>query len=191
MGSPAIKYWREGWKATVRVATDKPIAARKGGASCHILNTIRRRKRAFDDDIYAEDTLARAGEFSILSTPQTIIHIPNGGKTMNTYKKAFLVLTILTAMGGAVSSARANELAGVKVAKAVLDITTGDQKVFLDRMDLIRQTADGLRKKGIKPDFVLVIPGRRPSLPPKPWRAPSSKIKSWTISPRPNPPWTA
>ncbi|GBL45918.1 hypothetical protein SFMTTN_1729 [Sulfuriferula multivorans] len=78
---------------------------------------------------------------------------------MNTYKKALLALTILTAMGGAVSSARANELAGVKVAKAVFDITTGDQKVFLDRMDLIRQTADGLRKKGIKPDFVLVIHG--------------------------------
>ena len=64
MGSPAIKHWREGWKATVRVATDKPIAARKVGASCHILNTIRRRKRAFDGGIYAEDTLARAGGFT-------------------------------------------------------------------------------------------------------------------------------
>ncbi|MHB9117032.1 MAG: DsrE family protein [Burkholderiales bacterium] len=52
-----------------------------------------------------------------------------------------------------------SDFTGVKKAKAVWDITTGDEKTFLDRIDLIRQTAESLKKRGIKPDFVLVIHG--------------------------------
>ena len=54
----------------------------------------------------------------------------------------------------------ADDFAGVKSAKAVWDITVGDQKVFTDRIGLIKQTADSLRKRGIEPDFVLVIHGK-------------------------------
>ena len=57
-------------------------------------------------------------------------------------------------------AARADDFANAQSAKAVWDITTGDEKVFIDRMDLIKQTADSLQKRGIKPDFVLVIHGK-------------------------------
>ncbi|MEJ2345924.1 MAG: DsrE family protein [Gammaproteobacteria bacterium] len=53
----------------------------------------------------------------------------------------------------------ADDFAGLKEAKVVWNVTTGSEKVFLDRMDLIQQTADSLRKRGIKPVFVVVIHG--------------------------------
>lgn len=56
--------------------------------------------------------------------------------------------------------ASADDFADIQSAKVVWDVTTGDEKVFLDRMDLIKQTADGLQKRGIKPDFVVVIHGK-------------------------------
>lgn len=55
---------------------------------------------------------------------------------------------------------QANDFAGIQNAKAVWDVTTGDEKVFVDRMGLIKQTADSLQKRGIKPDFVVVIHGK-------------------------------
>ena len=57
-------------------------------------------------------------------------------------------------------AAAADDFAGVRTARAVWDVTVGDEKVFTDRMQLIRQTADSLRKRGIEPDFVLVIHGK-------------------------------
>lgn len=58
------------------------------------------------------------------------------------------------------SAASASDFTGVKSVKAVWNITTGSEKVFIDRMQLIRQTADSLKKRGIKSDFVLVIHGK-------------------------------
>lgn len=78
---------------------------------------------------------------------------------MSTHKNTILGAIILAAIAISPTASRADELAGVKEAKAVFDITTGNEKVLLDRLDLIRQTAEGLKKKGIKPDFVLVIHG--------------------------------
>jgi len=48
---------------------------------------------------------------------------------------------------------------GVTSAKAVWDVTIGDEQKFKGRMDLIRQTAEMLRKRGIEPDFVVTIRG--------------------------------
>lgn len=53
----------------------------------------------------------------------------------------------------------ADDFAGAKEAKVVWDVTTGDEKVFQDRMDLIKQTAESLRQRGIKPEFVIAIRG--------------------------------
>lgn len=54
---------------------------------------------------------------------------------------------------------RADDFTGVQRAKAVWNFTKGDEKIFLDRIQLIKQTADGLRKKGIEPDFVIILHG--------------------------------
>ncbi len=67
---------------------------------------------------------------------------------------AFIVM-IVAASGVAM----ANDFKGVKEVKAVWDITTGDENVFVDRVQLIKETAEGLKKRGIKVDFVLVIHG--------------------------------
>ncbi len=48
---------------------------------------------------------------------------------------------------------------GVTAAKVVWDVTVGDEKKFNDRIDLIGKTAESLKKRGIKPDFVLTIRG--------------------------------
>lgn len=51
------------------------------------------------------------------------------------------------------------DLEGVKVAKTVWDISTGNEARFNSRIRLIKQTADGFRKKGITPQFVVLIRG--------------------------------
>ena len=48
---------------------------------------------------------------------------------------------------------------GVTVAKSTWDVTVGDEKKFNDRMDLIRQTAESLKKRGITPDFHVFVRG--------------------------------
>ena len=73
--------------------------------------------------------------------------------------KKTMVLALLACAAISTTSARAEDFAGVKTAKAVWDITTGDEKIFVDRIGLIKKTADGLKKRGIQPDFVLVIHG--------------------------------
>lgn len=79
-------------------------------------------------------------------------------KTAIKIKGIYLVLffAVVIATSGI---AMAKDFEGVKEAKAVWDITTGDENVFLDRVQLIRETAEGLKKRGIKVDFVLVIHG--------------------------------
>lgn len=43
--------------------------------------------------------------------------------------------------------------------KVVWDVTIGNEALFKDRMGLIRQTADVIRKNQMKPVFVIVIHG--------------------------------
>jgi len=73
-------------------------------------------------------------------------------------KRIYLVLFFAVVVATA-GIAVAGDFEGVKEARAVWDITTGDENVFLDRVQLIRETAEGLKKRGIKVDFVLVIHG--------------------------------
>lgn len=58
------------------------------------------------------------------------------------------------------SPVAADDLDNIHTAKAVWDVTTGDEKNFLDKMALIKQTAVGLEKHGIKPDFIIVLRGK-------------------------------
>lgn len=46
-----------------------------------------------------------------------------------------------------------------KVVKIVWDVTIGNEALFEDRLGLIQQTADVIRKKGMMPKFVLVVHG--------------------------------
>lgn len=46
-----------------------------------------------------------------------------------------------------------------KVVKIVWDVTIGNEALFEDRLGLIQQTADVIRKKGMTPKFVLVVHG--------------------------------
>ncbi len=68
-------------------------------------------------------------------------------------------LLLLGLFVGLVGASVADDFSGTTSAKAVWNVTTGDEKVFLDRMDLIQQTADSFKKRGIKPDFVVIIHG--------------------------------
>ena len=67
----------------------------------------------------------------------------------------FVVLAFFAASIGA----RASDFDGTSEAKVVWDITAGDEKIFTDRMGLIRETSEALKKRGIKPTFVLAIHG--------------------------------
>ena len=75
---------------------------------------------------------------------------------LKTIKTLFSSL-LITAVMSFSPMASSDDFSGIENAKAVWDITTGDEKVFIDRMQLIKETADSLQKRGIKPDFVLVI----------------------------------
>ena len=70
----------------------------------------------------------------------------------------FFVLTIL-AQPLPARAEGADIFKGVATAKTAWDVTVGDEKKFNDRMDLIRQTAESLKKRGIQPDFVVLIRG--------------------------------
>lgn len=50
-------------------------------------------------------------------------------------------------------------LAGAKTGKAIFDITVGEPKKLLGRLDLIGETADQLIKAGVTPQFVLAFRG--------------------------------
>jgi intracellular sulfur oxidation DsrE/DsrF family protein len=78
----------------------------------------------------------------------------------NIIKSLFGFLILSFFMIGFAPTASADDFSGIKTAKAVWNITTGDEKVFIDRMDLIKQTAESFKKRGIKPDFVLIIHGK-------------------------------
>jgi intracellular sulfur oxidation DsrE/DsrF family protein len=75
------------------------------------------------------------------------------------YKKIIYFPFLLALLLGFSGLSMADDFAGIQTAKVVWNVTTGDEKVFLDRMDLIQQTADSLKKRGIKPEFVVIIHG--------------------------------
>ncbi len=70
----------------------------------------------------------------------------------------FLVLAIL-AQPHPARAEGADIFKGVATAKTAWDVTVGDEKKFNDRVDLIRKTAESLKKRGIQPDFVVLIRG--------------------------------
>ncbi len=78
---------------------------------------------------------------------------------MMMFSKAVIGATAVTMALTIGVPAHAGDFDGATEAKVVWDITTGDEKVFNDRLGLIKATADGLQKRGIKPDFVLIIHG--------------------------------
>ena len=53
----------------------------------------------------------------------------------------------------------ASDFEGIKQVKVVWDVTAGDEKVFTDRIGLIKETAESLKDRGIEPKFVLAIHG--------------------------------
>lgn len=71
----------------------------------------------------------------------------------------FILITFITIfLPMAVSTTVEAEEYGKEV-KIVWDITIGDEKVFEDRIGLIQQTADIIRKRGMTPKFVILIHG--------------------------------
>lgn len=50
-------------------------------------------------------------------------------------------------------------LSGLSEVKVIFDITTGDAKKLLSRLDLIEETRDGMLKQGVKPHFFLAFRG--------------------------------
>lgn len=73
---------------------------------------------------------------------------------------AMTLAGFLVIQGVAMAANPGPDLENTSEAKAVWDITTGDEARFNDRVELIQQTADGLRKKGIEPKFVVLIHGK-------------------------------
>ncbi|HUF20272.1 MAG TPA: DsrE family protein [Burkholderiales bacterium] len=52
-----------------------------------------------------------------------------------------------------------SDFAGVRQAKAVWDFSTGDGRIFLERLRLIRSAIDLLRAQGIEEHFVVMLRG--------------------------------
>jgi intracellular sulfur oxidation DsrE/DsrF family protein len=80
-----------------------------------------------------------------------------GGKTMT---RSHAVVLLLSA---AALSARAADdqaaLQGIKDGKIVYDITEGDGKLLLERIDTVDETRQALIKQGVTPHFVLSFRG--------------------------------
>ena len=66
----------------------------------------------------------------------------------------FLALFVLS-----LPAARADDFTGLKQARAVWDVTLGDPKAFASQVQLLSETADMLRQRGIEPHFVIAIHG--------------------------------
>ena len=52
-----------------------------------------------------------------------------------------------------------DDLAGLERARAVWDFTTGDERRFLDRVSLMKQTAESFLARKVTPDFVMLVHG--------------------------------
>ena len=70
-----------------------------------------------------------------------------------------LVFLLPALVPSGVNAQASDPFKGVTVAKSTWDVTVGDEKKFNDRMDLIRQTAESLKKRGITPDFHVFVRG--------------------------------
>src|SRR3569833_2551949 len=66
--------------------------------------------------------------------------------------KKTMVLALLACAAISTTSARAEDFAGVKTAKAVWDITTGDEKIFVGRGGRGGGAAGGRGGRGGRPD---------------------------------------
>ncbi|MBM3566117.1 MAG: DsrE family protein [Alphaproteobacteria bacterium] len=78
---------------------------------------------------------------------------------MKTLIVALVAAVTAVAVAGPVRAQSGDIFKGVTGAKVVWDVTEGDENKFNARMDLIGKTAESLKKRGIKPEFVLTIRG--------------------------------
>lgn len=70
-----------------------------------------------------------------------------------------LVFLLPALVPSGVNAQASDPFKGVTVAKSTWDVTVGDEKKFNDRIELIRQTAESLKKRGITPDFHVFVRG--------------------------------
>ncbi len=78
------------------------------------------------------------------------------------YRKLALSFTFVALLGGAAAAQTATDrdaLAGIKEVKAAFDITEGDAKALLNRLEVIDETRQSLINQGVKPHFVLAFRG--------------------------------
>ena len=71
-----------------------------------------------------------------------------------------IAMALLVAPSSA--SAQADDraaLAGIKEAKIAFDLTSGDPKLLLSRLNVIEETRQSLIKQGVQPNFVLTFRG--------------------------------
>lgn len=72
---------------------------------------------------------------------------------------SIIIMIVLAAFMLFPAAAKAGDFGGLKEAKVVWDVHAGDEKIFTDRISLIHQTSESLKKKGITPVFVIGIRG--------------------------------
>lgn len=68
----------------------------------------------------------------------------------------FLLMAVFLAVP---SRARCDDLRGLREVKVVWDLKVADEDLFEFRLDLIQQTADDLRRRKIRPVFVIALNG--------------------------------
>ncbi|HZP94190.1 MAG TPA: hypothetical protein VFB20_15110 [Burkholderiales bacterium] len=56
-------------------------------------------------------------------------------------------------------TAQTNDFAGLKEARAVWDFSTGDEKIFLERLGLVKNSIEILRRNGVTPRYVMLLRG--------------------------------
>lgn len=71
----------------------------------------------------------------------------------------FAAVFALATMAQAATPEDKEALGGLKEAKVIFDITTGNAKKLLGRLDLIEETRDGMVKQGVTPRIVLAVRG--------------------------------
>ncbi len=85
----------------------------------------------------------------------------SGGFPMNAVRAAPFAVVVLALLASTAFAAPgdANPVAGMKEGKIVFDITEGDGKALLVRIESIEETRQDLLKQGITPRFVLSFRG--------------------------------
>jgi hypothetical protein len=90
--------------------------------------------------------------FISFSPTSTVLELPPGstsGGAMSLLSN--IACTGLLVIGTSIfpTTVVASDFEGIKQVKVVWDITVGDEKVFTDRIGLIRETAENLKDRGL------------------------------------------